>query len=155
MGWLKHPDKRPKGLLLAGPSETGKSSFIAKFAAQRRYFIATEPRHFSNYRGETVIALDQFTWAKWHGDIPFLKNLVTGLRVSTPSYYGSHVLATPRQVIVCTNEDPFSWSMPSPLCNRFYVYYTARKQCFHWNGKTWVHLNLEGDINLDKRQKTQ
>ena len=142
MGWLKHPDKRPKGLLLTGPSETGKSSFIAKLAGVNRYFVATEPRQFVNYRGESVIALDQFSWQKWNEDIPFLKNLVTGLRVSTPSYYGCRLLATPRQVIVCTNEDPFSWSMPSPLCNRFYVYYTARKQCYRWAEKGWVSCDI-------------
>lgn len=151
MGWLKPPARRPKGLMLTGPSETGKSSFIAKFARERPYFIATEPRHFTNYSGEAVIALDEFTWSKWRSEIPFLKNLVTGLRVSTPSYYGSHLLATPRQVIVCTNEDPVTWSMPSSLCNRFYVYYTGRDECLSWSGTGWQQVPLDGgDSSLNE-----
>lgn len=150
MGWLKPPARRPKGLMLTGPSETGKSSFIAKFARERPYFIATEPKHFTNYGGEPVIALDEFTWAKWSRDIPFLKNLVTGLRVATPSYYGSQVLATPRHVVVCTNEDPVMWRMPPSLCTRFYVYYTGRDECLHWADNAWASVNLPGLPRGDK-----
>lgn len=145
MGWLKRRARRPKGLLLTGPSETGKSSFIAKFAGERAYFIATEPRHFVNYAGEPVIALDEFSWGRWRRDIPFLKNLVTGLRVATPSYYGSRMLATPRQIVVCTNDDPLTWAMPPALCSRFYVYYTARDECFDWHDGAWRRVCLDGE----------
>lgn len=138
MGWLKAPDRRPKGLMLSGPSETGKTSFIIKLAGQKPYFVATEPRHFCNYAGQSIIALDQFSWRNWQHHIPFLKNLVTGHKVSTPSYYGCKLLATPRVVIICTNENPQSWAMPPELCARFYFFRTDTGQQYRWIINRWV-----------------
>ena len=144
MGWLKGCDKRPKGLLLTGPSETGKTSFIVKFAGTKPYFIATEPRHFFNYSGESIIALDQFEWRVWERQTAFLKNLVTGIRVSTPSYYGSKILSTPRIVLICTNENPDQWDMPVALKTRFYVYKTREDQTCTWSmaENRWIHVEV-------------
>ena len=144
MGWLRVPDRRPKGLLLAGPSETGKTSFIAKLAGDRPYFIATEPRHFVNYAGEHIVALDEFSWTTWADEIPFLKNVVTGLRVSTPSYYGSRLLATPRIVVICTNENPINWPMPVALRTRFYVFKTDEQVEYRWCDGAWQPVTTTG-----------
>lgn len=144
MGWVKGEDQRPKGLLLTGPAETGKTSFIIKMAQNAEYFIATEPKHFKNYKGEELIGLDEFQWARWATHIPFLKNIITGHRVFTPSYYGSKELATPRRVVICTNEDPREWPMPDPLKYRFYLYRTDLHTCHRWDGIQWQTIEIAG-----------
>jgi hypothetical protein len=132
--------RRPVGVFLYGPPETGKSSLARYMSAKTGYSICSirDFKQFNSvYNGEQIILFDEMTEKIFEKMQENLSSLITDENYATPSHYRSVKIKWPRKVILATNEDISLWQMNANVKARLLII----KLDEDYSYRTYMYLN--------------